>query len=112
MNGGSSNANNNSSNAIGNSNSANGNSSSANGISSDVDGSSIRYVSCLSANDHQELTLDQPELLQRHFKKDYDIPDPVYLQWLKVYHPSRLVELSVSPLMLHKMMLHCLLYSI
>ena len=91
MNGGSSSTN-------GGSSSANGNSSSTNVNGSDMDGSSVGDVGCSSTNFHQGFTLDQLELFQRRFENDYDIPDPVYLQWLKVYHPSRSVELSVSPL--------------
>ena len=65
----------------------NGNSSSENLNSNDVDGSSVGDVGCLSANILQEFTLNQLELFQRRFENDYDIPDPVYLQWLKVYQP-------------------------
>jgi len=42
----------------------------------------------------KSFTLDQLELFQRRFVNNYDTPDPV----LKVYHPSRLVELYASPL--------------
>lgn len=52
-----------------------GSSSSANDGSSSVNGNSIGDFGCLSANNHYGFTSEN----------DYDILDPVYLQWLKVY---------------------------
>jgi len=69
------------------SSSANGGSNSENLNSNDVDGNSVGDVGCSSANILQEFTLNQLELFQRRFENDYDNPDPVYLQWLKVYQP-------------------------
>ena len=35
-----------------------------------------------------EFTSDQEQLFQRRFVENYDLPDPVYQQWLKINHPT------------------------
>ena len=37
-----------------------------------------------------ECLSDQELLLQRRFEEEYDLPDPVYQQWLSINHPTRL----------------------
>ena len=54
---------------------------------------------CLSEQcDHEEQTLvdlserqfthEQEELCNRRYEEKYDVPDPIYLKWLKINHPD------------------------
>jgi len=35
-----------------------------------------------------EFSPEQEQLFQRRFEEKYDLSDPVYQQWLKIYHPT------------------------
>ena len=37
---------------------------------------------------HQQFTSEQEALFSKRFDENYDIPDPVYLEWLKINHPE------------------------
>ena len=37
---------------------------------------------------HQQFTSEQEALFSKRFDKNYDISDPVYLEWLKINHPE------------------------
>ena len=36
----------------------------------------------------QQFTPEQEELFNRRYEEKYDIPDPIYFQWLKINHPE------------------------
>ena len=37
---------------------------------------------------HQQFTSEQEALFSKRFEENYDIPDPVYLEWLTINHPK------------------------
>ena len=45
----------------------------------------------------QQFTPEQEELFNRRYEENYDIPDPIYLEWLKINHPESHPETPVCP---------------
>ena len=39
-----------------------------------------------------EFSPEQELLFQRGYEEKYDLPDPVYQQWLKINHPTAKVQ--------------------
>ena len=43
----------------------------------------------LACSSEQQFTPEQEELFKRRYEEEYDIPDPLYLQWVKINHPEK-----------------------
>ena len=43
----------------------------------------------LACSSEQQFTPEQEELFKRRYAEEYDIPDPLYLQWVKINHPEK-----------------------
>ena len=54
----------------------------------------IKYPTAAQDQECQvsEFSPEQELLFQRRYEEKYDLPDPVYQQWLKIYHPTAKVQ--------------------
>ena len=50
----------------------------------------------LSQENQVEFSPEQVLLFQKRFKEKYDVPDPVYQQWLKINHPMTATQVHNS----------------
>ena len=56
----------------------------------------VEFAPNLSQEDQVEFSPEQVLLFQKRFKEQYDVPDPVYQQWLKINHPTTAAQVHNS----------------